>query len=696
MPGLLETAEISRAIEILTKQVNGFHDSNGTASDSETNGVAEIKTVNGEEVKDADTNGQSADGKKDEEKSEESEEPQKQKCEVSAYEARYDSKGERELVCMDAKKANKEDADSDDEKRKYALCSYKWYTRGGELESASVEIMSPYIIFALQKVIKEYPGEHFGCDTVTIESPYRPIFHYRDELAKYADEAEDEDVKTHVRLLLTFMEKENRRAISQYNANVKNATESPSIAWTNLWMIYKPGELFFSGGGASLKCMEIVDSYERGGNCPAYIVTGKTFTHNGEQYGYEQHSIAQGPYKGMKSLAKLRAVPHDYFEAADAAKKVLITRGQKFCSLTGAHYKTYSGTAMALSSVRDWNSYGEFKVEPMIISSRVMVDAKMFGVMKSPNRIELDEYKAMPKDNSAEEESDFITERDLLMADCRIPGYAFQVKRWCWFNLDLVKPVIFNTEAFDSLLIPARQKSLIHSLVKAHSSGEDEFDDLIAGKGKGLVFVLHGCPGVGKTFTAESVADHIERPLYILNSGELGLQPTEVEENLNDALMLAVAWNAILLIDEADIFLEQRSLHDLQRNTLVSLFLRTLEYYEGIIFLTTNRIKNFDPAFKSRVHLALKYHALTVKARKDLWTIFIGRTSKDAPSFSNETLERLAAVDINGRQIKNAVRTASALARSEGKPLTEVHLQSVLETIAEFERDLDGEDEFAK
>ena len=85
------------------------------------------------------------------------------------------------------------------------------------------------------------------------------------------------------------------------------------------------------------------------------------------------------------------------------------------------------------------------------------------------------------------------------------------------------------------------------------------------------MFVLHGCPGVGKTFTAESVADHIERPLYILNSGELGIEPQEVEENLNKALMLAVAWNAILLIDEADVFLEQRSVQDLQRNCLVSL-----------------------------------------------------------------------------------------------------------------------------
>lgn len=207
--------------------------------------------------------------------------------------------------------------------------------------------------------------------------------------------------------------------------------------------------------------------------------------------------------------------------------------------------------------------------------------------------------------------------------------------------------------------------------------------------------MLHGCPGVGKTFTAESVADHIERPLYILNSGELGIQPQEVEENLNKALMLAVAWNAILLIDEADVFLEQRSVQDLQRNCLVSLFLRTLEYYEGILFLTTNRVSTFDPAFKSRVHLALKYSALTATSRRELFINFIKRTSKDAPAFDDATIERLAAVDINGRQIKNAVRTASALAKDEGVPLNEEHLQAVLETISDFEQDLASTDEWS-
>ena len=687
MPGIVEPeSAIINGTSAGTKQTNGINGSpSSTENDKDKVNSNDARTDN------------SADGKADLEADVKIEKkvPEKQKCEVQSYEARYDVKGERELKALDAEKAKKEDADSEDEKRKYALCSYKWYTRGGELESSSVEIMSSHIILALQKVVDEYPDEHFWSDTVTMDSPYKPVFHYREELAAYAASIEDEEATGHIRLLLTFCEKENRRAISEYEANVKNAIDKPSIRWSNLWMVYKPGKLLFTGSGSTLRCMEVVDSWERGGNCPAYIVSSKGFTHDGTRFGYEEHQIGQSPYKGMKELSKLRCVPHDYYEEREMAKKILTARGQKFVSLKGSHYKTYSGTVSALASVRDWNSYGEYKTEPMIISSRIMVDAKWFSIMKNPNRIQLDDYKPMPKDCTSEEEMDYITERDFLLADYKLPGYALEVKRWCWFNIDLIKPVVFNTEAFASLLIPARQKSLVHSLVKTHVSGNDEFDDMIAGKGKGLVFVLHGCPGVGKTFTAESVADHIERPLYILNSGELGIQPKEVEDNLNKALMLAVAWNAILLIDEADVFLEQRSTQDLQRNCLVSLFLRTLEYYEGILFLTTNRITTFDPAFKSRVHLALKYNALTAASRKELFVNFIKRTSKNPPVLDDETLNRLAAVDINGRQIKNAVRTASALARDEGVPLNEDHLQSVLETIAEFEQDLSSKDEFA-
>lgn len=85
-----------------------------------------------------------------------------------------------------------------------------------------------------------------------------------------------------------------------------------------------------------------------------------------------------------------------------------------------------------------------------------------------------------------------------------------------------------------------------------------------------MIILLDGPPGVGKTLTAESVAEIMNAPLYTMSAGELGTQPDRVEKRLSDILEMATMWKAILLIDEADIFMEQRSPHDLQRNELVS------------------------------------------------------------------------------------------------------------------------------
>jgi hypothetical protein len=62
----------------------------------------------------------------------------------------------------------------------------------------------------------------------------------------------------------------------------------------------------------------------------------------------------------------------------------------------------------------------------------------------------------------------------------------------------------------------------------------------------------------------------MKRPLYTISAGELGLTPMTMEDNLRTILDLAYKWDAILLLDEADVFLEERTKDDLDRNKLVS------------------------------------------------------------------------------------------------------------------------------
>ena len=97
----------------------------------------------------------------------------------------------------------------------------------------------------------------------------------------------------------------------------------------------------------------------------------------------------------------------------------------------------------------------------------------------------------------------------------------------------------------------------------------------------------------------------------------------------------------------------------------------------------------FDPAIKSRIHLAIKYHALTTESRRDLWRVFITSACSGASPewLTDECLARLAMDALNGRQIKNTVRTAQALAVSEECELKEKHIEKSLDAMSMFERD---------
>jgi SpoVK/Ycf46/Vps4 family AAA+-type ATPase len=98
----------------------------------------------------------------------------------------------------------------------------------------------------------------------------------------------------------------------------------------------------------------------------------------------------------------------------------------------------------------------------------------------------------------------------------------------------------------------------------------DISQDIIHNKGRGLVVLLHGVPGVGKTSTAEAVAQKWKKPLLAITCGDLGLEATEVEKSLKEIFRLAQLWDCVLLLDEADVFISQRQPSDLQRNFLVS------------------------------------------------------------------------------------------------------------------------------
>jgi hypothetical protein len=214
------------------------------------------------------------------------------------------------------------------------------------------------------------------------------------------------------------------------------------------------------------------------------------------------------------------------------------------------------------------------------------------------DELEVREFKSQSSrllrstEDAAELEDDQI-----VLLPGRVLGFVLRSRKWATFDLDLIRDVQF-TDGWKDLVIPQQIRNTVLAMVENHESfptktGNQDFShpsvDLVRGKGKGLIILLHGEPGVGKTSTAECVADHTKRPLFPITCGDIGDNAESVEDNLEENFQLAHRLGCVLLLDEADVFLKERD-SNLTRNAIVSVFLRTLEYYSGIIILTTNAL----------------------------------------------------------------------------------------------------------
>jgi len=385
------------------------------------------------------------------------------------------------------------------------------------------------------------------------------------------------------------------------------------------------------------------------------------------------------PYDGFKQLADIGI---DYI--TDAKKAEFTERGKKIFSLTEtASYVSYTGQQTKATY------YNELKYRS---DGRIMIDPKSFNQFDS-NQCEAiqrrlfdgvlsrDQY-GDEEDEDDENSSSKKSEGDAWRVYPAVFGFSFVTKIWGMFDVSGVKDIEFRSDAYDKLVLEEDIKEIILALIT--NADTVQTTDVVNAKGNGTIFLLHGSPGVGKTLTAEAVAETLKRPLYSVSVGELGTNPNTLEDSLRDILELSTAWDAVLLLDEADVFLEARSDNDVERNAMVGVFLRLLEYHQGVLFLTTNRAHNFDPAFFSRISVAIKYPDMDVSTRKQIWD---NLCKVNNITLDTDELSKIGS--LNGREIRNILKVSRTLAAKRDEKLTTQHIKDTVETHLRFKRALE-------
>ncbi|KAK4189827.1 ATPase, AAA-type, core [Podospora australis] len=575
------------------------------------------------------------------------------------------------------------------ENREYALVVWQVFNQKQRREKTILAVQSPFILRVFREVVKSHPAVPSTFEEpFEMDSPFQMLLHHWDDLEAHLKQTDDDDVRLHLGLLLDFMKSE----LGADRERLLTMIQKKSITYATLWSIFVPGQLLYlmdNGHPWLFRCVKTAyEEYStRGKICHVY---GQYTDFDGKLKGGATHvvDIRQKACFGGDNPASITSLPifplrflTDSEEQISELKKTLTERGERFMKIKGVRFMYNNGLAQYLKeppysfyhwSLADTSGYWL----PFTETGRIVLDRQLFD-----EEIAL-ERKSIRKDDDAE----------LMLCPPHAKGYSVVRKTWCRYYMDSLTEITWKEDSWATLMLGSAQKRILRALVESHIC-PDNARDQAAQKGKGCVILLHGSPGSGKTLTAETSADASRRLLITSSLDELNKDdiPSVFEYHLKRLLQYATRWKAVVLLDEADVFLEKRddAPGGEKRNALVAVFLKHLEFFSGIVFLTTNRAKSFDPAMKSRLHLALEYKPPGIETRQHLWTQYLSAIpASEIDMDINEDIDELLPEKLNGREISYAVHTARTIARYEKQPLSLAHLRDVIQVRRDFDRSL--------
>ncbi|KAH7153745.1 P-loop containing nucleoside triphosphate hydrolase protein [Fusarium sp. MPI-SDFR-AT-0072] len=540
-----------------------------------------------------------------------------------------------------------------------------------------IDVKSAALRDILREACRDFRGISLAGDTPSIEQ--NVVFHIRSFLRYRRDTIvaeQDAMSHSHLNLFVDYIEAEFH-SVDEELAGLAIKNE---ITFDLLWALFEPNEKVFTTcpGTGSPRCVlhNYCEEGEEMDGSKFMRLDTRFLGTDGKIFGEATNKIKIPHFPGARRIDFLPAYPLRYHHNYDEIFRELVENGRRFISLHGSHHLQYRGFAFF------FNDEGE--IVKRHVDERIMVDPVGFREHNpghpQPTVRNVNPIQETPGPSnwtgSFSSETVVLQDEDFLICGPTVLGFCLGGKKFLEFAVAHISDITWMPSSYDDVKIPDAQKKAIWALTHTYFSGDTEngLEDIVQGKGRGINFLLYGPPGVGKTLTAETIAETHRRPLYVVPAGQIGVDPVQVENILTNTFKIAGRWKAILLLDEADVFVSQRS-DNPQVNALVSVFLRELERFDGIMFLTTNRVQSFDTAMMSRIHLALEYKPLGIDSRRAVWKFFLEKArTQHGTSNLTELVDIVAHKELNGREIRNTVLVAQSMAVYEGTVVCEDHL----------------------
>ncbi|KAG6364152.1 hypothetical protein INS49_005750 [Diaporthe citri] len=548
------------------------------------------------------------------------------------------------------------------------------------IASTHVEINSQSLSRVLQDVFPD--SQSLGLDKEKPEVTCEILWHASPALRQRLDQerakkgqTRDDVIISDIEGALALVQKEYATTTSQLTA----LSEKGLISYDLLWCLFPPRVEVYTDVNALhepqiLRCKSFGYHEDQQTGEKWFAIQSECLNHDSQGFGWSEQLLKISSFKGTAHITSLLAHPLAYHPKEKDLRGRLHARGKTFVGLLAQPTCRQHG-AMALISRR---AGSEWDQETLHISGRVMVDPSRFPKLDSSS----DPLRKPSCPRSKAFSPAETPDKDLMFCHYRIIGFSFDQKKWSALAVSQLRDPEWNDKALDRVMMPPGKRELLRSLVSAHRAEDERHggpDDVSKDKGRGLAGLLSGPPGVGKTLTAEAVAEISRRPLYAVSAGELGAEGSDVERRLGKVFAAASSWKCVLLVEDCDVFLRRRDHVSLINSALVSIFLRRLESFQGLAILTTNRIEDIDKALLTRLHFKIHYGDLGSKQRLALWKSFLGLVK----SLDEGKLQKIATDhEVNGHEIKNAVSCAKLIAQSRGCTFTADLLEEILDELS--------------